>query len=314
MDRRQFLRASLLGASLPLLHACGDDKKPGPATSASDIPSGTTSLDPKTTPLSLVGEGAAPGLIIADAEAETVVGDTRYAFGLLAPDRTRIVGANVTVFTGYDEDSPPVQIATAKPLVEGTEKLGLYVAPLKFAKAGSLLVAIRAETKDDGAKFAGGTTVSVGAKSVSPLPGQPAINVPTPTTGNPRHANPLCSRKPVCSMHSLSLRDALANGKPTVITFAAPAFCVSEVCGPVVDIVQKQANRLGARMNFIHVEAYLQPQTSGGQPQLAAALEAWKFEAEPWTYVINGKGIVSSRLSGAFGGEELAAALKKVGG
>jgi hypothetical protein len=312
VDRRLFLRSCAVGASLPVLApvlaACAKNSGPKAASSPDPTPTGTQQcvISPRT-PLSEVGGCAAGALTIGDAEAETVVGDRRYAFGLLTADKSRVLGADVTVYAGFDETKPPLHTVKAKPLVEGTAKLGLYVATLPFTKAGNMLVAVVAKTREEGALLAGGTTVVVHSTSPSPMPGQPAISVPTATLSNPRHANPICSRKPACTMHSAFLPDALTSGKPTVLTFAAPAYCVTETCGPVVDLVEAQHLRHGAAMNFIHVEAYIQPNS-----QLAAPLEAWKFDGEPWTYFIDSHGIVSSRLSGAFGGEEIAAAIAKL--
>ena len=39
---------------------------------------------------------------------------------------------------------------------------------------------------------------------------------------------------------------------------------------------------------------------------VTAPLAAWKFQIEPWTYFVDAKGIVKSRLPGAFGEAELA--------
>jgi hypothetical protein len=134
------------------------------------------------------------------------------------------------------------------------------------------------------------------------MPGDRAIATRTPTTKEPMGADPLCSDAPVCSMHAVSLDKALTNGKPTVITFAAPAYCQSETCGPVVRLIEKQAERVGSKANFIHVEAYDKDKVG----VLTKPLTEWKFLIEPWTYFIDAKGVVKSRLPGAFGEAELA--------
>lgn len=150
----------------------------------------------------------------------------------------------------------------------------------------------------------GGTTVTVSTESPSPVPGQPAISFATPTVAKPLGADPLCSRRPKpCSMHAISLDAALKNGKPTVVTFSAPSFCQTETCGPVVEIVEREAQAAGGAINFIHVEAYVKPKTP--PYPLAPAMKAWKFSTEPWTYFIDGKGVVFDRISGGLGPEEV---------
>ena len=108
-------------------------------------------------------------------------------------------------------------------------------------------------------------------------------------------------------MHDVSLDAALKSGKPVVVAFSAPSFCATETCGPVVDIVEaaKQAN--DGSVTFIHVEAY---RKQGAE--LAPALKAWKFATEPWTYVVDAKGVVIERLAGAIGAEEITAALGRL--
>lgn len=299
MNRRQFLRAL---ASVPVLAACGDGS--GSRGGPSPSPTGPLALQD-------VGGTAAPGLEIVDAEAELLQGSSRYAFGLIGPDGP-LAGAKATVHLGTDPAEPPTASVPASELTEaGLADRGLYVAQLPLPTAGRYFVAVVAET-DTGA-MAGGVQVEVKAKSASPAPGDKAPSVETPTTKEPMAADPLCSRKPKpCSMHALSLDAALRNGKPTVVVFAAPAFCTSQLCGPDVDIVQGVAKRYRDQVNFIHVEAFVGA-TKPGDGKLAAPLKAFKFDSEPWLYVIDAKGVVSDRISGAFATSEVEARLAKVG-
>jgi hypothetical protein len=295
-DRRALLRAAL---ATPLLAAC-TKKKP----KARPTPTGPV-------PLEDVGGGAALGLDIGDAEPELLQGSSRYAFGLVA-EEAPVTGAKATVYLGTDPQKPATVTVPALELAdEGLAGRGLYVATIPFPTAGEYFVVVVADTPKGELK--GGTRVTVGTKSKSPVPGQRVPAIRTPTTKSPMGADPLCSRRPKpCTMHSVSLDAALRNGKPTVVVFAAPAFCQTELCGPDVEIVQRYADRLGAKANFIHVEAY-RDATNPTDGKLAPALEAFKFDAEPWLYVLDAKGVVADRISGAFAGSELAARLAKVG-
>jgi hypothetical protein len=103
-------------------------------------------------------------------------------------------------------------------------------------------------------------------------------------------------------MHEISLDAALKNGKPTVVTIAAPAYCKSETCGPVVHLVTTARTAYADRYNFIHIEAY--DKDSVGT--LVPAADAWHINSEPYTFFVDAQGIVKDRLAGAFGADELA--------
>ena len=298
MDRRQFLRLSLVGAAAPALGACADDPAPD-ATQVRETAAGDGLQD--------IAPDAAKGLQLLDAQPELVVGSSRYSFGLLDPDGSPLPEAEVTIHAGPDPAKRPVATVPATWLREGVAEKAIYVAQIPFPTAGPYYLAAVAMTKE-GAQLKGGIQVTVATTSPSPLPGQPAVSVATPTRAQPSGADPICSRKPACSMHEVSLDAALKSGRPTVVTFSAPAFCATETCGPVVDLVEAAQQRAGAGVSFIHVEAY---RKQGAE--LAPALTAWRFATEPWTYFVDGKGVVVERLAGAIGAEEITAALAKLG-
>lgn len=294
LDRRQFLRLSALAVPLtvPLLSACGGDDDP----KTGDTP---PTID-NSLALEQIGNDYANGLRIGSGESELVVGTSRFSFGILDPTDGPVTDADVTVYAGRSAKAPALATAKARWIKEGVEDKALYVADLPFPAAGEWLVAVLA-VDQHGAKTRGGLAVDVKATSPSPVKGQRAISTPTPTTAKPAGADPLCSRVAgACSMHAISLDAALKNGKPTVITFSAPAFCQTETCGPVVDIVDAIAKEKAGAMNFIHVEAFVNQGKA-----LAKPLTAWKFTSEPWTYFIDSKGVVSDRISGALGSAEV---------
>ena len=97
--------------------------------------------------------------------------------------------------------------------------------------------------------------------------------------------------------------------KPTVLMFATPQLCQSRVCGPVVDIEDQVRSQTPSSVAFIHVEIYKNNTVADGfLPQVAA----WHLPTEPWTFVIDRTGRISSRFEGALSADELTAAVKKV--
>ena len=297
LPRRTVLRAAL---AVPFLAACGKQSGESPSPS----PTGAVALQD-------LAPEAAPGLTVGDAEVELLVGASRFAFGLVGPDGP-LADAEATVYVSPDPAKPAVAQAAATELKDGgLTGRGLYVATLPFPTAGEFFVAVVAKTASGSIK--GGTKVTVKTKSASPVAGQRPPAVQTPTVADPMNAHPLCSRRPKpCSMHAISLDDALKNGKPTVVVFAAPAFCQTELCGPDVEITQGVAAKFGDRANFVHVEAYTDA-TTPTDGKLAPALKAFHFESEPWLYVMDKDGVVHDRISGAFGEGELTARLALVG-
>jgi hypothetical protein len=243
-------------------------------------------------------------LTVGGAEGEVLVDANRFAFGLLK-DNKPVTDATVMVYIGQNADDPPVATARGSWIQGEMAPRALYVADLGFPRAGEWLVGVTARLKD-GTVYGGGSSITVLDKSSAPTAGQAAVSVATPTVADPLGADPLCSEAPPCPMHAVSLDLALKSGKPTVLTVAAPAYCQSETCGPVVRLVKTAQPSYADRYNFIHVEAYDKDTVGTLQPAAAA----WGLNSEPFVFFIGADGNVKDRLDGAFGEEELATRLK----
>jgi hypothetical protein len=145
----------------------------------------------------------------------------------------------------------------------------------------------------------------IDAKSQSPLVGGKAIASESPTVSNPRGVNPICTRTPACSMHDLTIADALASSKPLVAIFATPRFCTSRTCGPSVDLVEAQKKRVGTKANWVHVEVYRNAQVALTENGDSPTFAQWHLATEPWTYFIGPDGVIKDRWLGAMGTDEL---------
>jgi hypothetical protein len=109
-------------------------------------------------------------------------------------------------------------------------------------------------------------------------------------------------------MHNVDLVDALRRHRPVVLLFATPALCESRVCGPVTDIAEEVKSEYGDRADFIHMEIYKDNDPNKGyRPQV----KRWGLRAEPFLFTINRRGVVVSRIQGAFSASELKAAVRK---
>lgn len=111
---------------------------------------------------------------------------------------------------------------------------------------------------------------------------------------------------PVPGLYQMTVAEAMASGRPTVVTFATPAYCVSRLCAPVVNSVEQVYQTLGEQANFIHIEVY----KSFDPLVYADEMEAWKLTSEPWTFVLDSDGTVAARLAGPVSPRELTAALE----
>jgi len=113
-------------------------------------------------------------------------------------------------------------------------------------------------------------------------------------------------------MHYISLDQALKNGKPTVVSFATPLLCESKLCGPVVDEEMLVLDKIGPkRANFIHVEEFPPgPDLRPDPHTLPSYWKKWGFVTEPWTIVIDRRGIIRARFEGPVAAQLIEDALK----
>ena len=114
-------------------------------------------------------------------------------------------------------------------------------------------------------------------------------------------------------MHTMTIAEAIASGKPTVVAFSTPAFCVSRVCGPIMDaVVDPLFERHRGQVNFIHVEPYkLKEAREGIGLFLTETMEGWGLKTEPWLFVIDREGRIAAKFEGIVAVGEVEAVLQE---
>jgi hypothetical protein len=162
-------------------------------------------------------------------------------------------------------------------------------------------------TLADGSKSQAQFTLQVAAIPSAPKIGDtpPASHNRTQTT-EPDLAKLTSDSMPEPGLYRLTVAQALMSGKPTVVTFATPAYCQSRLCAPVVNTVKNVYHLMKDQVNFIHIEVY----KSFNPLVYADEMDQWHLQSEPWTFVISAEGKVTARFGGPVSPRELEQALQ----
>jgi hypothetical protein len=318
------LGASLLAALLIAFapSACGseesDETTATPAPSASDFP------DPneRTTEELYASETPTEDIVLSPTGQAFYEGENRFGFGVFTAGREQITDAEVAIYAG-PRDGPaegpfPARIEDLATEPEFTAQTtsgdpdaaqAVYVSELDLDRPGEwrLVALIR-----DGASYESVRlpSIVVGAVKGVPRPGDPAPEIHTPTADEVGDLDEIDTRDPHDTMHESDFAD-VAGEKPVVLLFATPLLCQSRVCGPVVDVAEQVKSQYGDEVEFIHMEVFEDNSIEKGQrPQVAA----YNLPTEPWLFVIDRDGKVSTAIEGAFSAAELEQAVEKVTG
>jgi peroxiredoxin len=107
-------------------------------------------------------------------------------------------------------------------------------------------------------------------------------------------------RQPDPRMYQLSLDQALAQGKPIFLEFATPGHC--SICDRQLQEARAMLDRYQGQVIFLHMDQYENPE----------AFKAYQVVGDPWTFVIDSKGVVRFQMPGPMLLNEMEAAIKSV--
>ncbi len=156
------------------------------------------------------------------------------------------------------------------------------------------------------------TALQAGPADLVKLPqvGAALPSVDTATVEDHRGVDPLCTADEQCPFHSVNLADSLAAGRPVLVLVSTPRFCVSAVCGPVLEVLVEAA---GGRddIDVIHVEPYANPEDvdSIALATPSQLVASYGMEFEPALFAANGAGMLVDRLDAIYDRKELDAAI-----
>jgi hypothetical protein len=190
------------------------------------------------------------------------------------------------------------------------QRKSFYVADVPFH--GKPPQALFGLVRQDG-RLVGASPSPLGVKLEYPKPppdvGQKMIAVHTQTASQVGNVSKLTTRVPPDTDMVQDDFAKFVGHKPAVLIVATPALCQSRVCGPDVDVAEEIKAEMGDKVAFVHQEVYKDNQVNKGlRPQLIQL----RLASEPWIFVVDRNGIVSSRIEGAVSVPELRAAVEKV--
>ena len=117
------------------------------------------------------------------------------------------------------------------------------------------------------------------------------------------------------ALHNVSVAEAIDAGETFVVFFASPRFCVSALCGPVTDTLERVHKDLGGAVEVIHIEPWdLDAARNEGRLTPSAEMLEWGLPSEPWTFVVDGAGRISARYEGLVTAEEVLGAVRAAQG
>jgi hypothetical protein len=187
--------------------------------------------------------------------------------------------------------------------------VGFYTANVEFDKPGNWGVEMQLQSFNPEVEMA-----RTGVFTVLERGSSPAIGAPAPRSDNPTLADVSdiaaidSAADPKPAFHQRSIAETIAAGRPAIVLFSTPGFCQTAICGPEYEIFAKLHETYGTSVEFIHVEVYKDP--AARQP--SDTMLEWNLRSEPWFFLVDNRGLVSSKFEGPAGLQELESALKAV--
>ena len=310
-----FLLAVL--ACVPLLAACGDDDGGDNATPLTAAQAFPPSSDPaKNIPEDLRGK-----VNVVVAGVDWFVGENNFVFGITNKDDLPQGGA-VARATFYDLSDPKnpkagfqAEATASAPGVhpeqehihpgnevhihggEDEGRAGYYVK-VNFPHAGPWGIAVEA-LLEDGTKGISSVGFLVEEEAQVPAPGQAAPKSDNLVASDVDDIRKIDSGDPPNDMHSVKISEAISKGRPLVVVFSTPAFCTSRFCGPVNQEVEDLQTKYRDRVDFVHIEIWLDRQNNVFNP----TAKEWLLRpegnlVEPYVYAIGKDGVIYDRWEG----------------
>jgi hypothetical protein len=244
--------------------------------------------------------GGGADLTLAPQNSTLLVGVNRISVALVDARQQPVNNATVSL----EIDSNGTRVAT-RPLQwigPNYDNKPVYDGTASFAQTGKYTLVAHA-TMPDGSTRTGRAEVSVTTHSpelpVSFKPPAVAQRIATDPNTKPSDID---SGVPPDDWHTTTIAQGLAQGRPMLLYFGEPGFCMTAVCGPVVNVLKQLCTTYCDRLLFEHIEVRTPP---GAQGPFNPAYIAFGLSSEPWIYFVNASGVVADRFEGPVTLDEL---------
>lgn len=301
--------------------ACGDGSGEGPSDTAAknspgDLQAQVASYDLRagTPQRFLLGLLTGEGRLVGG-------GELRFEFayvGTKAGPAPAEPGFEVSGTYRLVAGQPGAEVGGAG-LVEPGGPAGVYGSDnVEFPKAGFWRVTVPVQM--DGKDQRPSTTFEVKDDSTIPYVGEPGPRSQNHVIGStevpPKAIDSRAGADgsiPDPELHSLTVDQSVASGKPTLVVVSTPTYCVSRFCGPITERVQALAGPNQRAMNFIHLEVWKDFEAKAINKAAAEWIYPTKTEdaTEPWVFVLDGSGVITHRFDNIATDSELESAVNE---
>lgn len=254
------------------------------------------------------GGGTEARAIIASAPGSVGVGEQRVLVAVTDPSTDESVASQevIPVATLRDRIGSPLGVYEGEFVWIVPNIRGMYAFQMDLPGAGTFQM-----TLDGGEWTAGPVGFIVVEDPHMVVVGDRAPASETRTLGDTPLDELTSDDEPDPAFYEMSVAEAVEAG-PSVIIFATPAWCASQSCGPMLDQV-KVLSAVHTGLNYVHVEVYENIRASSFDDLvLVPAVEEWSLPTEPWVFVTDSSGVVTSRFEGAVSDRELEEAIRGV--
>lgn len=308
LDRRSFLVGA--GLALPAwLAACGAGESESEGTDHGTGGGATATLhgtSPQET-RTVSGPSLPQGVTIAPRfpDDSLVPGPVRLPISFLIGGALLTNGPTRIDASIVDPDGTPLVEDLTATAVEGvTEQPQFWIVRAAVDQPG--IYALRLDGIDEPAPF----QVLDRSQVDVPKPGDPLPPFDTPTIDDPRGVDPICTRADgVCDLHTMTLTEALQQGKPTAYLIGTPAHCQFGVCGPMLESLLKVHDEMGNQVAMVHADVY----TDDTASTPTKAVRTYALSWEPTLFVADAEGTIVDRLDITYSVDELRETLARAG-
>jgi len=257
-----------------------------------------------------------PEVSIVFSTSDYGPGENRIGFLVVTGDGELVQSPDATVYFALEGSSKPAQTAArlepvgphvdppGAPPHDHLDATDLFVAQLDLAESGRYWMVVQPE----GAEIQAVGTLDVRDRTLSAPVGTRAVASDNPTLDDAPAGEITTASPPDRELLRYSIADSLAAKVPFVVVFATPKFCQSRTCGPTVEVVDAVRQEIGPAVRFIHVEIY-----EGNDPQKGPNrwVQEWNLPSEPFTFLVDGSGVIRAKFEGSVSVGELEAAVRK---